>query len=70
MVQIILTGYTHTLRNIVCGSDIVVFITSVNSHNAMWTVKAECRKSGNKFTVLKQTSPVALEKRFLAELAG
>lgn len=61
---------THTLKNMVCGSDIIVFITSVNSHNAMWTVKAECRKSGKKITILKQTSPDALEKTLLAEVAG
>ncbi len=61
---------THTLKNMVCSSDIVVFITSVNSHNAMWVVKAECRKNGKKFTVLKQTSPDALEKTLLAEAAG
>lgn len=60
----------HMLRNMVCGSDIVVFITSVNSHNAMWIVKAECKKTGKKFTVLKQTSPEALEKKLLAEVAG
>jgi hypothetical protein len=60
---------THTLRNIVCGSDIVVFITSVNSHNAMWAVKAECKKSGKKFIALKRTGPEALEYKLLSEMA-
>jgi hypothetical protein len=58
----------HVLRNIVCNSDIIVFITSVNSHNAMWIVRMECKKFGKKFTVLKQTGPDALKRKLLAEI--
>jgi hypothetical protein len=49
------------LKNMVCKSDIVIFVTSINSHNAMHIVKAVCNKSGKKFCVMRGTSPHCLE---------
>jgi hypothetical protein len=49
------------LKNMVCKSDIVIFVTSINSHNAMHIVKAVCNKSGKKFCFMRGTSPHCLE---------
>jgi len=48
------------LRHVVCGADIVVFITSVNSHAAMDVVKAVCKKNGKKFIAPKETGSETL----------
>ncbi len=54
------------LANMVCQAEIVVYITSINSHNALNVVRATCRRSGRSFWVLRSASPDALE-RFLSE---
>jgi hypothetical protein len=50
----------YRLRSVVCGADIVVFITSVNSHGALDVVKAACEKNGKKFIASKETGPETL----------
>jgi len=50
----------YRLKNVVCGADIVVFITSVNSHGALDVVKAVCKKNGKKFIAPKETGPETL----------
>ncbi len=45
------------LRKVADCADIVVYITSINSHNALQVVKAQCRKSGKRFIVVRQTGP-------------
>jgi HAMP domain-containing protein len=53
---------SYKLKSVVCGADIVVFITSVNSHGALNVVKAVCRKNGKKFIALKETGTESLAK--------
>jgi hypothetical protein len=55
-------GGSRPLKNVVCQSDIIMFITRVNSHSALHVVKGLCRKTGKRFTVLRETSPHALAK--------
>jgi hypothetical protein len=50
----------YRLRSLVCGADIVVFITSVNSHGALDVVKAACEKTGKQFIASKETGPETL----------
>ncbi|MGC9965830.1 MAG: DUF2325 domain-containing protein [Syntrophobacteraceae bacterium] len=52
----------YRLKNVVCGADIVVFITSVNSHGALDVVKAVCKKNGKKFIAPKETGPESLSR--------
>jgi hypothetical protein len=52
----------YRLKNIVCGADIVVFITTVNSHGALDVVKAVCKKNGKKFIAPKETGPESLSR--------
>ena len=52
----------YKLKSIVCGADIVVFITSVNSHGALGVVKAVCRKTGKRFIALRETGVESLAK--------
>jgi hypothetical protein len=56
------------LKNMVCKSDIVIFVTSINSHNAMHIVKAVCNKSGKKFCVMRGTSPHCLIETLTGKL--
>jgi hypothetical protein len=53
---------SYKLKSLVCGADIVVFITSVNSHGALSVVRAVCKKTGKKFMALKETGSESLEK--------
>lgn len=53
---------SYRLKGMVCGADIVVFITSVNSHGALNAVKAVCRKNGKKFIALRETGAESLGK--------
>lgn len=53
---------SYKLKNVVCGADIVVFITSINSHSALSIVKAVCKKRGKKFIALKETGSESLEQ--------
>ncbi len=52
----------NPLRNVVYQTDVVVFITSINSHNALREVKTTCKKNGKRFVVLKETGAISLEK--------
>jgi hypothetical protein len=55
-------GGRQALKNIIHKSDIIMFITRVNSHTALHVVRGLCRKTGKRFTVLRETSPRALAK--------
>jgi hypothetical protein len=57
-------GY-DALKNQVAAAHIVVFITSVNSHNAMHAAKKACRRSGARFRALRETGPHALQRALL-----
>ncbi len=46
----------HVLKNVVCKSDIILFITSINSHEALKAVKATCKKTGKQFNVVRNPS--------------
>jgi len=50
-------GGAGRLRTAACNADIVIFITTVNSHNALQIVKAVCKKSGKRFVVMRETGP-------------
>ena len=52
----------NRLRASAQDADIVVFITRVNSHNAMNVVKGICRKSGKSFLALRETNPTLVSK--------
>jgi len=53
-------GGIHTLKNMVCRSDIVVFVTRINSHSALHVVKGLCKKTGKRFVAIRETGPQAL----------
>ncbi len=57
------------LRGVVCGADIVVFITSVNSHGALKVVKAACKKNGKRFIALRETGAESLGRMLKAAAA-
>ncbi len=44
---------THVLKNLVCKADIVLYITSINSHGALKAVKGVCKKTGKRFCVVQ-----------------
>lgn len=44
---------THVLKNLVCKADIVLYITSINSHGALKAVKGVCKKTGKQFRVVQ-----------------
>jgi len=46
-------------ENIVSGADIVVFITTVNSHGALDVVKAVCKKNGKKFIARRKRTGIS-----------
>ena len=50
------------LRATICDADIVVFITTINSHNALHITKAECKKTGKQFIAMRETSPNRLKQ--------
>ncbi len=53
-------GGSQTLKNVVCRSDIIVFVTQLNSHSALHVVKGMCQKTGKRFLALRKTGPQAL----------
>lgn len=53
---------SYKLKNVVCGADIVVFITSVNSHGALTVLKAVCRKKRKRFIALRETGCESLDR--------
>jgi hypothetical protein len=48
-------GGSGRMRLTVNKADLVVFITSINSHGALATVKSECKRAKKRFCALKQT---------------
>ncbi|OQA79600.1 MAG: hypothetical protein BWY31_04222 [Lentisphaerae bacterium ADurb.Bin242] len=56
------------LRQATKAADIVVFITRVNSHNALDVIKGVCRKSGKSFLAVRETSPEAISRLLLEKL--
>jgi hypothetical protein len=59
----------HVLKNVVCKADIILFITSINSHGALKVVKATCKKTGKQFNVVRYPSANSVYKT-LSEIAG
>jgi hypothetical protein len=59
----------HILKNVVCKADIVLFITSINSHGALKVVKATCKKTGKQFNVVRYPSASSIYKT-LSKVAG
>ena len=43
------------LKTLANWADVVVFVTTVNSHNALSIVKGICRKSGKRFLAMRQS---------------
>lgn len=62
-------GGCRRLRQVVGRADLVVFITSVNSHSALAAVKEECRRCAKPFCALARTGPGSLQS-LLKELAA
>jgi hypothetical protein len=62
-------GTCDVLQNVICQSDIIVFLTRVNSHAALQVVRGLCRKRGKQFTAIRETSPHALA-RYLRQSGG
>ena len=52
----------HVLRNVVCKANIILFITSINSHGALKVVKATCKKTGKQFNVVRHPSASSVYK--------
>jgi hypothetical protein len=59
----------HVLKNVVCKADIILFITSINSHGALKVVKATCKKTGKQFKVVRHPSTNSVYKT-LSEITG
>lgn len=59
----------HVLKNVVCKANIILFITSINSHGALKVVKATCKKTGKQFNVVRHPSASSVYKT-LSEIAG
>lgn len=57
---------SNRLRSAANSADIVIFITTVNSHNALQVVKGLCKKSGKRFIVVRETGP----ERICSGIAG
>lgn len=55
----------HVLKNVVCKANIVLFITSINSHGALKVVKATCKKTGKQFNVVRHPSAKSVYKTLL-----
>ena|GEM_PF-1220030 len=59
----------HVLKNVVCKANIILFITSINSHGALKVVKATCKKTGKQFNVVRHPSAKSVYKTLL-EITG
>lgn len=57
------------LKKLVSNADMAVFLTSVNSHSALATVKDACKKSGTPLAAIREKGAGSLEKA-LRNLAG
>ena len=56
------------LKNITINSDIVVFITRINSHNALKVVKAICKRSGKSFIAVREAGPNRIPKAVIEKM--
>ncbi len=61
-------GGAERLRSTTAAADIVIFVTRINSHNALNVLKGVCRKSGKSFLAVRATSPEQISKIVLREL--
>ncbi len=61
-------GGAERLRSATEVADIVVYLTRVNSHNAMSIIKGVCKKSGKSFIALRETGPDQVSKSVLASI--
>ena len=59
----------HVLKNMICKADIILFITSVNSHGALRIVKATCKKTGKQFRTVRNPGANSVYKS-LSEIAA
>ncbi len=59
----------HILKNVVCKANIILFITSINSHGALKVVKATCKKTGKQFNVVRHPSANSVYKT-LSKITG
>lgn len=62
-------GGADRLRSATEAADVVVFITRVNSHNALNVLKGVCRKSGKSFLAVRETSPAQVSRAVLSRFA-
>ncbi len=53
-------GGSESLKNAVKRSDIVVFITRINSHTALNVVRTICKKTNKRFLAVRETGPQAI----------
>jgi hypothetical protein len=58
-------GGCRRLKQTVAKADVVVFITTINSHAALTTVKAECKRCSTPFCVLGRSGAGSLEQALL-----
>ncbi len=61
-------GGAERLRTTTEAADIVVFITRVNSHNALNVLKGVCKKSGKSFLAVRETGPEQVSRIVLNSL--
>ncbi len=57
----------NRLRASAQDADIVVFITRVNSHNALSVIRGICRKSEKSFLAIRETNPNVVSKIVLSQ---
>ncbi len=62
------SGSVHQLRAAAEAADVVVFITRVNSHNALNVIKGICRRSGKSFLAVRETGPARICRIVAEEL--
>ncbi len=55
-------GGVQRLRRVVAQADLVVFITTLNSHSALGAVKDACRRSAAPFRALRESGVSSLER--------
>lgn len=60
-----LRGGCRRLRQTVAKADVVVFITTINSHAALSAVKAECKRCATPFCALGRSGAGSLEQVLL-----
>ena len=62
------SGGVQQLRAAAEAADVVVFITRVNSHNALNVIKGICRRSGKSFLAVRETGPARICRIVAEEL--